>query len=78
MDPSDESLMDAAEERLRTVLRELATLKEAHEQLEFETVQLARHLGMSWTRIGEAHDPPISREAATKRYSHAKPRRRRS
>lgn len=67
--------MDAAEERLRAVLKELANLKEAHERLEYETVQLARHLGMSWARIGEAHDPPISRERATKRYSHPKPRR---
>lgn len=75
MRPADETAMDAAEERLRAVLQELGKLKEAHELLEYATVQLARQLGMSWARIGEAHDPPISRERATKRYSHPKPRR---
>jgi hypothetical protein len=71
----DDSVINAAEERLRVVLGEVAMIYDACQQLEHHVVHLAHELGMTWARIGEAHDPPISRERATKRYSHPKPRR---
>lgn len=67
----------AGEERLRRVLRQLESLRQAHRALEHEVITLVNELGISWDRIGEAHDPPISRQAAKKRYSHPKPRRQR-
>lgn len=67
----------AVEQRLRRVLAQLVEVREAHERLEHEIVNLVNELGVSWDMIGEAHDPPISRQAASKRYSHPKPRRRR-
>lgn len=67
----------SAEQRLRAVLSRLAELADLRERLEYELVTLVNQLGVSWDRIGEAHEPPISRQAARKRYSHPKRRRRR-
>ena len=66
------------DERLAFILTEIANLREALQTLEFHAVQLCRDFGMTWDRIGEAHDPPISRVRAMKRYSHPKARRQRS
>jgi len=77
MGPSDETALVAAEERLRRILRDLAVVQDAVEQLEYEIIMIVNELGMSLDSIGEAHDPPISRQAVRKRYSHPKPRRRR-
>ena len=61
--------------RLAAVLEEVANLREALQELEFQVVHLCRELGMTWERIGEAHPEPISRVRAAKRYSHPKPSR---
>lgn len=67
----------APEERLAAVLGHIQTLELALRNLQHDLVQLVNGLGMSWDKIGEAHDPPISRQAARKRYSHPKQRRTR-
>jgi len=66
------------DERLARVLSEIAALRTALQALEFHAMHLANELKMSWDRIGEAHDPPISGVRASKRYSHPKPRRQTS
>lgn len=63
---------------LQRVIATLAAMRNAQERLEHEVIALINRLDVSWDRIGEAHDPPISRQAARKRYSHPKPRRFRS
>lgn len=65
------------DERLAHLLADIAALREAFQQMEYNAVHLAHDLGLSWDRIGEAHDPPISGVRASKRYSHPKPRRHR-
>lgn len=74
---ADERAAHAAEERLRWILIQLAELQIAHDHLEHEIVWLVNELGMSLDAVGEAHDPPISRQAVRKRYSHPKRRRQR-
>lgn len=67
----------ASETRLRAVLKEISRLRDALQQLEHEVVHLTISLGVTWEEVGEAHDPPIARQNAQKRYSHPKPRRAR-
>lgn len=73
---ADETAQVAAEQLLRRILAQLGDLQVAHAQLEHDLVWFINALGMSFDRIGEAHDPPISRQAVRKRYSHPKRRRR--
>lgn len=61
--------------RLAELLAELGQARAAYQRLEHLIIHFARDFGMSWDRIGEAHDPPISNQRAGKRYSHPKPRR---
>ena len=65
------------DERLAAVLGHIQVLQVTLRDLQYDLVHLVNSLGVSWDRIGEAHDPPISRQAARKRYSHPKPRRAR-
>lgn len=65
------------DDRLAAVLRHIHTIESALRDLQYDLVKLVNDTGVSWDRIGEAHDPPISRQAARKRYSHPKPRRHR-
>lgn len=65
------------DERLARLLADITALRDALQHTEYNAVHLAHDLGMSWDRIGEAHDPPISGVRAAKRYSHPKPRRSR-
>lgn len=62
--------------RLAAILGEISAIRDRLDQLEFELAGLARDNGATWDAIGEAHDPPIARQTAQKKYSHAKPRRR--
>lgn len=76
--PSDEEPRNqAAEERLRRLLGLLQQARDLHQRIEHEIVWLANDLGMSLDQIGEAHDPPISRQRVAKRYDKPKPRRSR-
>lgn len=59
--------------QLAVVLEQLAQTRAALEHLEFEAVQLVRAAGGSWDLIGD--ELGISRQAATSRFSHPKPRR---
>jgi predicted DNA-binding protein (UPF0251 family) len=52
----------------------LAELRHDLERLEWEAVRLVRSTGVSWEAIGE--ELGISRQAATRRFSHPKPRRK--
>lgn len=61
--------------RLSALLSELAELRGLIETIENDVVLFARDLGATWEAIGEAHDPPIARQTAQKKYSHPKPRR---
>jgi len=61
--------------RLSALLSELAAIRQLVEALENDVVLFARDMGATWEAIGEAHDPPIARQTAQKRYSHPKPRR---
>lgn len=65
------------EDRLAAVLASIRTIEESLQALRYDVVHLINDQGVSWDQIGEAHDPPISRQAARKRYSHPKPRRNR-
>lgn len=67
--------MDDVETRLRRVLTELAALRDHLRRLEYEAVQVARAAGLTWEQIGEAHEPPISRQRAQQRYNQPKQRR---
>jgi hypothetical protein len=67
----------STEERLVAVLSHIQAMEVALRYLQHDLVQLVNSLGVTWDTIGEAHDPPISRQAARKRYSHPKPRRTR-
>ena len=69
-------LPPASEARLRAVLSEIKALHETLQRLEHEVAHLAVSLGVTWEELGEAHDPPVARQNAQKRYSHPKPRRR--
>ncbi len=60
---------------LQTVMHRIATIRENLELFEYEAVQLVRACGVTWEEIGETQVPPISRQAAAKRFSHPKPRR---
>lgn len=60
---------------LLTVMQRVATIRENLEIFEYEAVQLVRACGVTWEEIGETQVPPISRQAAAKRFSHPKPRR---
>lgn len=64
-------------DRLSALLSELATLRTLLESIENDVVLLARDMGATWEAVGEAHDPPIARQTAQKKYSHPKPRRER-
>jgi hypothetical protein len=57
------------------VMHRVATIREHLELFEYEAVQLVRACGVTWEEIGETQVPPISRQAAAKRFSHPKPRR---
>lgn len=72
--PSDPTLVASA---LLTVMQRVATIRENLEIFEYEAVQLVRACGVTWEEIGETQVPPISRQAAAKRFSHPKPRRAR-
>lgn len=58
-------------------MQRVATIRENLEIFEYEAVQLVRACGVTWEEIGETQIPPISRQAAAKRFSHPKPRRTR-
>lgn len=60
---------------LLTVMQRVATIRDNLEIFEYEAVQLVRACGVTWEEIGETQVPPISRQAAAKRFSHPKPRR---
>lgn len=62
---------------LLTVMQRVATIRDNLEIFEYEAVQLVRACGVTWEEIGETQVPPISRQAAAKRFSHPKPRRSR-
>lgn len=64
--------------RLSDLFSEIAEMHQVLERLEHNVVQFARDMGITWEAIGEAHDPPIARQTAQKRYSHPKPRRSRA
>lgn len=60
---------------LITFMHRITTIRENLELFEYEAVQLVRACGVTWEEIGETQVPPISRQAAAKRFSHPKPRR---
>lgn len=62
--------------RMAIILEEIGAIRESLDRLEFEVAGMARDNGATWDAIGEAHDPPIARQTAQKKYSHPKPRRR--
>lgn len=70
-------MRNSVEQRLAAVLAELADLSAIIQRLEHDVTHLINELGVTWDAIGEAHDPPISRQAARKRYARPKPRRAR-
>lgn len=69
------AMRDPVEQRLAAVLAEMATISDALQRLEHDVAHLVNELGVTWDVIGDAHDPPISRQAARKRYDRPKPRR---
>lgn len=52
----------------------VAQFRQDLERLEWEAVRLVRSAGVSWEAIGD--ELGISRQAATRRFSHPKPRRK--
>lgn len=70
----DVTRADSASE-LRIVVEELRALGSHLQQLEYSVIRLMRAQGVTWEAIGEAHEPPLSRQRAAERYSHPKPRR---
>lgn len=69
-------LPPTSEARLRAVLAEIKALRDSLQHLEHDVAHLVVSLGVTWEELGEAHDPPMARQNAQKRYSHPKPRRR--
>lgn len=65
----------ATDEQITRVLRQLGSLRQHQQELEYEIIRLINQLGVSLDRIGEAHEPPISRQRVRKRYDKPKPRR---
>jgi hypothetical protein len=70
--------LDEIEIRLRELLADLAEAHRLLQKFEHDLTHFAHETGMSWERIGECHDPPISRQRARQRYDKPKPRRERS
>lgn len=66
---------DDVEPRYRRILDEINTIRATLARLEVEAVQLLRDHGVTWEAIGEGLDPPISRQAAARRFE--QPRKRR-
>lgn len=70
--------IEELEPRYRRILDEIAALRSSLERLEVDVVQLLRDYGVTWEAIGEGLDPPISRQAAARRFEQPRRRRRRS
>lgn len=66
------------EPRYRRILDEVGALRASLDRLEVDVVQLLRDYGVTWEAIGEGLDPPISRQAAARRFEQPRRRRRRS
>lgn len=61
--------------RMAELLAELSALRRSVARLEYQTVELVRASGASWETIGENLDPPLSRQAAARKFSQPRGRR---